>query len=33
MKRKLIHYGLSLLTVVAAMFVALPAPGQEVGTA
>jgi hypothetical protein len=30
MKRKLIHNGLSLLTTVAAMFVALPAPAQEI---
>src|SRR5271157_3946535 len=30
MKRKLIHNGLSLLTAVAAMFVALPAPAQEI---
>src|SRR5271165_788388 len=30
MKRKLIHNGLSLLTAVAAMFVALPAPAQDI---
>jgi arylsulfatase A-like enzyme len=30
MKRKFIHTGLSLLTAVAAMFVALPAPAQEI---
>jgi hypothetical protein len=30
MKRKLIHNGLSLLTAVAAMFVALPAQAQEI---
>jgi arylsulfatase len=30
MKRKLIHKGLSLLTAVAAMFVALPTPAQEI---
>src|SRR5260370_2998989 len=30
MKRKLIHNGLSLLTAAAVMFVALPAPAQEI---
>src|SRR5260370_42527392 len=30
MKRKLIHNGLSLLTAAAGMFVALPAPAQEI---